>query len=163
MVAVLLNVIPKKGIIHAIRCRCFLSQLKRLQNAENHRFVVFSRPNDDCSDIESKITQCNNCGIVHRVTGVCQSKIVEREESKAIRRIEDVKASLNANIIAILEAEKCDLEIWEQVEHIVRKELWGEHVVISNERHAGYRSGKYIRILSPELSIVEAYETQDSI
>ena len=68
------------GINHLIECQCILPQYKKRNNPPFHRFVVFSIV-DDSDDVVEKFSQCNNCGIVHRVYDICKSEIASGHES----------------------------------------------------------------------------------
>jgi hypothetical protein len=62
-----------KGVKHLVRCRCILPQFKDKPNPPAHQFAVFSVL-DDQDVLKVGFAQCNNCGIVHKVTDICLSE-----------------------------------------------------------------------------------------
>ena len=63
------------GQKHLIKCRCVLPQFKKLDNPPVHKFVVFSALNEE-GNVVTKYAQCNNCGVIHKVTDLCTSEII---------------------------------------------------------------------------------------
>ena len=63
----------------------------------------------DNEEVKQKNAQCNNCGVIHKVTGICKSEILTgREEARAIISIGDIKLSLPSRIAEILSSYSCD-------------------------------------------------------
>lgn len=146
-----------RGQKHLIKCRCVLPQFKKLENPPPHQFVVFSVLNDDGS-VTIKYAQCNNCGIVHRVTDVCKSEIMSsKEHMNSLLKIEDIKPSLHANVSNMLEANSADLATWEAVQFVIENKCWGEFVVMTTETEGDEITGKYVRILGESLCKVETF------
>src|SRR4051812_34631188 len=100
------------GLKHLITCRCVLPQFKRLPEPPQHQFIVFSIIDDE-GTAQIKFSQCNNCGIIHKVIDVCRSEIVSRESMNSIVKIDDVKINLPSNLSNILESNAADLASWE--------------------------------------------------
>ena len=151
------------GQKHLVKCRCVLPQFKRLENPPAHKFIVFSAIQDN-GDVVVKYAQCNNCGVIHRVTNICTSEIMPgKENSAAILQIEDIKNSINSNFSSILEANMADLPTWEAVKFIVENKKWGEFVVLSTETEGDEIIGKYIRILGENLCNVETFSRSTGI
>jgi len=148
------------GLKHLITCRCVLPQLKRAANAPSHQFIVFSVIEDDGS-VRVKYAQCNNCGIIHRVTEVNRSEVVPRESMRAIPTIDDVKASLSPQLAGVLEANDADLPTWEMAQFIVENKRWGDFVVLSTDEEDGLRQGKYVRIIGENLLKVETFTREE--
>ena len=145
------------GQKHLVKCRCVLPQFKNLQNPPAHKFVVFSIVKDD-GDVVIKYSQCNNCGVIHRVTNVCTSEIVTGKEHMAsIVQIEDIKNSLHQNFVNVLEGNSAELPTWEAVQFIVENKKWGEFVVLVTETEGEEITGKYIRILGETMCKVETF------
>ena len=78
------------GQKHLIKCRCVLSQYKNLPNAVSHQFLVFSEVEN--GQVKQKYSQCNNCGLVHKVVDICTSEIMQgKENMSSIISIDDIK------------------------------------------------------------------------
>jgi myosin-crossreactive antigen len=150
------------GLKHLITCRCILQQFKRQQNPPSHQFVVFSIIDDDV--VEQKFVTCNNCGIVHRVTEINKSEIVQgREEMKSIVTIDDIKLSLPARLSDLLESNNADIATWEYVQYIYENKQWGNFVVLTMDEESGTRQGKYVRILGENMFKVEPFVREEII
>jgi len=139
-----------------------LQQFKRQQNPPSHQFVVFSIIDDDV--VEQKFVTCNNCGIVHRVTEINKSEIVQgREEMKSIVTIDDIKLSLPARLSDLLESNNADIATWEYVQYIYENKQWGNFVVLTMDEESGTRQGKYVRILGENMFKVEPFVREEII
>lgn len=148
---------------HLIRCRCILPQFKQLQDAPLHQFTVLSIIDDD-GNVKTKYAQCNNCGVVHRVVDICKSEILTGNEgSPAITTIDDVKASLPENIVALLDVHDVDLATWECVRFIIENQRWGDIVVLASDVAGDERHGKYVRILGERLYKVESFVREERV
>ena len=145
------------GYKHLVKCRCVLPQYKNLPSPIQHKFVVFSTITDN-EDVVIKYAQCNNCGIIHRITNICVSEIVSgKEHMNSLVNIEDIRASLSSNFVQVLEASSADLATWEAVRFIVENKKWGEFVVLSSEFEGGETCGKYIKIFGETLCKIETF------
>lgn len=146
-----------RGQKHLVKCRCVLPQYKSLKDPPAHKFVVFSIIKDD-EDVIVKYAQCNNCGIIHRVTNICNSEIViGKEHMNSLIKLEDIRASLASNFVNVLEANSADLPTWEAVQFIVENKRWGDFTIINSENEGEEIHGKYIRILGETLCKVESF------
>ena len=145
------------GHKHLVKCRCVLPQYKNLPLPIQHKFVVFSQISDN-EDVIVKYAQCNNCGIIHRITNICVSEIVSgKDHMNSLISIDDIRATLPTNFIQVLEASSADLATWEAVQFIVENKKWGEFVVLSSEFDDGETCGKYIRIFGETLCKIETF------
>ena len=145
------------GQKHLIKCRCVLPQFKRLENPPVHQFIVFSVIQED-ETVKPRYSQCNNCGVVHKVVDVCKSEIVGgKENMNSLIKIEDIKPSLHPNFVGILESSQADLATWESVQFIVENKQWGQFVVLTNDSEGEEIHGKYIRILGESMCKVETF------
>ena len=145
------------GQKHLIKCRCVLPQFKRLENPPVHQFIVFSVIQED-ETVKPRYSQCNNCGVVHKVVDVCKSEIVSgKENMNSLIKIEDIKPSLHPNFIGILESSQADLATWESVQFIVENKQWGQFVVLTNDSEGEEIHGKYIKILGESMCKVETF------
>lgn len=144
-----------RGQKHLIKCRCVLTQYKNTPVPQVHQFVVFSVIQDD-DTVVSKFAQCNNCGLIHKVVDVCKSEIIiNREEMGSLVTIDDIKASLPANLVDVLERNKSDLPTWEQAQFILENKEWGNFVVLAQEEESGSKQVKYLKIMSETFFKVE--------
>jgi hypothetical protein len=121
-----------EGLKHLIQCHCILPQFKNAENPIFHKFVVFSII-DDSDTVQPKFAQCNNCGVVHKVVDICKSELTTKEESRAIQSIEDIKFSLNSELVRVLESYNCDLATWEQAEWIYLSNRVSDYIVLTRE------------------------------
>lgn len=151
----------KTGQKHLIKCRCILPQFKKLNDPPAHQFLVFSVINEDQS-VEPKFSQCNNCGIIHKVIDICKSEILQGKESlKSIINLEDIKVNLSEKLVAVLERYEIDQPTYEQVLFIVQNKQWGDFVVLSSEIENGVRHGKYLIILGESLFRIESFSKEE--
>lgn len=122
-----------EGIKHLIQCHCVLPQFRNANPPIFHKFVVFSLVDDD--QVREKIVQCNNCGVIHRVTDHCKSEILHgKEESGSIRTIEDIELSLPERLAAYLKSQNVDVATWEQVEWLTENAQESEVVLRRDEQ-----------------------------
>lgn len=145
-----------QGQKHLVKCRCVLPQFKKLPDPPVHMFVVFSVIIDD--KVNTKFSQCNNCGTIHKVTDICTSEIIQSKDfMNSLIKIEDIKPSLGQNFVSILESNQADLATWEAVQFIVENKKWGEFVVLTSDSEENDIIGKYIRILGENICKVESF------
>lgn len=145
------------GQKHLITCRCVLPQYKSLKDPPPHKFIVFSEILES-GDVKVKYSQCNNCGVIHRITDVCKSEIVTgKDHMNSLIKVEDIRPSLHQNFINILDGNSADLATWEAVQNIVENKRWGDFVVLTKEVEGLEVHGKYIRILGESICKVESF------
>jgi len=123
-----------EGIRHLIECHCVLPQYRNSNPPVFHKFIVFSAINDD--QVQKKLAQCNNCGILHRIVDICKSEIVHGlEEGSSLRSIEDLKVSFPQKLSDFLVVQKLDIATWEFIEFLIDNKL--EKDVVINKTEAG--------------------------
>lgn len=150
-----------RGQRHLIKCRCVLPQYKGVVNPPVHQFIVFSVLDED-DTVKTKYCQCNNCGIIHKVTDICTSELLSGKEAmSSIVKVEDVKLSLPANLADILERNNVDIATWEQAQFILENKEWGNFVILAQEEESGTRQGKYVRIMSETFFKVESFSREE--
>lgn len=150
----------KTGVTHLIECTCILPQYLKREKPVFHRFTVFSIINED-DTVQEKIVQCNNCGIVHRIKDVWKSEIVYgRDESQGVVNIDDVKWSLPTRLAELLEANDCELHVWEHVKFILDEEKWGSRVILTADEIDGRRVGKFLTIAGPDKFGIAQYSEE---
>lgn len=145
---------------HIISCKCILPQYKTIDPPAFHKFVVFSIIEEDGS-LEPHYAQCNNCGVVHRITEVGQSRIIKKETLPSIITIEDLRATLPPKLVGILELHDCSLAVWQEADFIIKNKLWGRGFVLAKELDGSTLLGKYVVILGEQLYDVKAFEREE--
>lgn len=157
------SIVPKPEYIkHIIECRCVLPQYINKENPPNHKFVVFSEL-DQNALVKEHYSQCNNCGIVHRVTEVGTSYTIKKESMMSMPTIDDIKSTLPEWLRTTLEKNNCtELHTWQEAQFIFHNEMWGRFVVLVKERDRDNVSGKILQILGKELHKIEFFERDDS-
>jgi len=131
-----------QGVKHLIECQCILPQYKRIEDPPFHKFVVFSII-DESDTVVEKFTQCNNCGIIHRVFDICKSEIAIGHESlNSLPSIDDFKLMLPSSLINILESYDAEVYIWEQAAFIINYEKIGDRIILSSDEVKGKLQGK---------------------
>ena len=135
----------KRGLKHLVKCRCILPTMRKKDNPPSHSFVVFSIVQDDES-LVPKIVSCNNCGIMHEVTEVCKSTILQNAEgSTSELSIEDVTAFLPESVKNVLSSYNLELPDYEFVKFMIEENCIGEWIVLGSELNDTRRSGKILK------------------
>lgn len=151
----------KQGVKHLVKCVCVLPQLSKLTDPPSHEFKVFSVFDDALDDFETSFVQCDNCGVVHKVTDVCTSTILRgRDEMSSVVTIDDVRNMVPPNMAAVLEQNRVDLPTWQHVAWIVEEKRWGTPVVLTSEYIDGTRQGKVMTILGESLFRVNSFTNE---
>ena len=152
-----------RGQKHLIKCRCVLPQYKNLKDPPSHKFIVFSMIKDD-DTVVVKYSQCNNCGIIHKVTDICTSEISSgKEHMNSLMKIEDIRASIPNNFSTILEGNSADLPTWEAVKFILDHKKWGDFVILTSEIDGAEINGKYVRILGETLCKIDTFNRSSGV
>jgi hypothetical protein len=146
-----------KYIKHLIECKCILPQFKNIPNPPWHKFIVFSQLESD-GMVKTSYAQCNNCKVVHRITEVGVSKILNKEVMMTIPTIEDIKTFLPTWLTNLLEKYECELPTWQEAKFIYENKIWGSPVVLVKEQDEDMVFGKYVLILGESLHKVEDYD-----
>jgi len=152
---------PIEGIRHLIECHCVLPQFRNRTPALYHKFIVFSLVDDD--KVQQKLSQCNNCGIIHKIVDLCKSEIVHGlEEGKSLRSVEDIKMGLPSRLVEFLTQQNIDISTWEYVEFILDNKIEKE-VVISKDDKADIIQLKILHIKEDGTFKVRTETRQDDI
>lgn len=126
-----------------------------------HKFPVFSIVEDD-DRVKPKLAQCPNCGAVHKVTDVTRSEIVNgRDDLTSVITKGEIARQLPEGLAAVLDANECDMSIWENVKFIIDNAQWGSIVVLRSESVDGLRCGKYVKILGEKLYRVDEFSREE--
>jgi len=143
-------------IKHLIGCRCILPQFKRSLEPIFHKFIVFSILEND--NIVSKLVQCNNCDIVHRIVDFCKSEIVEGKESAgSILSINDMRSMLPHNFSGLLDTYDAPLYVWEEIHHALQNSLWNSKILLWAEDIDGERHGKWLVVKNESSFTIEPF------
>ena len=152
-----------RGVKHIVECQCVLPQYKRRENPPYHKFVVFSIIDESDSVIE-KFSQCNNCGIVHRVHDICKSKIAVGHESlSSLPTKDDFSLMLPSSVVDILNAYDCEIYNWEHVTFILNQEKIDEKIILSKDEIDGKLQGKYLIYKGNGKFAIEPFTTNTEI
>lgn len=117
----------------------------------------------DNGELEPRLAQCNNCGLLHRVTELTHSELINgRESAQSIATIDDVRASVPDQLGSILDRAGADLATWEAAKFCIDEQRWGDVIVLTSDVVDGLRQGKYVRILGPSLFKVDTF-TRDEL
>lgn len=151
----------KHGVKHLVKCVCVLPQLRNLKDPPSHEFPVFSIYGDTDDDFETSFVQCDNCGVVHKITDICTSLVLHgRDEMKSIVTIQDVKNSVPPKMAEVLDQNKVDLSTWQFVAWIVESMQWGTPVILSSEYVDGTRQGKVMTLISETLYKISNFTSE---
>jgi len=146
-----------QGVKHLIQCHCILPQFKNSSEPVFHKFTVFSVI-DDSDTVQPKFAQCNNCGILHKITDVCRSELTSREDAKSLPSIEDIKFSIPADLTRVLETYQCDIATWEQAEWIYLTKAWDQWITLArDEDESGDTHGKRLIFTDDGRFRIEAF------
>lgn len=151
----------KQGVKHLVKCVCTLPQLSKLPDPPDHEFKVFSVYDDDNDGFEPSFVQCDNCGVVHKVTDVCTSTVLRgRDEMSSVVTIEDVKLAVPPNLAMILEQHRVDLPTWQQAAWVMEEKKWGTTIVLTSEYIDGTRQGKILTILGETIFKIGSFTNE---
>ena len=140
-----------QGLKHLVQCRCFLPQFKRMAKPPRHQFVVFSTIDDD-DNVTLKYAQCPNCGVIHRVTEISTSTIMEgKEHMNSLVTIDEIRPMIDEKMAAVLESNHSDICVWEEVQFAIENQEWGRYIVLNKDIDGDEVHIKVLRILGPHL------------
>jgi hypothetical protein len=151
-----------QGIKHLLQCHCILPQYRNRKDPVFHRFTAFSVIDDD-DNVVPRFTQCNNCGVIHKIIDICKSEVARGvDESSAIITIQDLKRSLTPDLISILTAHDCDIATWEHVNFIYENKMWSSYTILSRETIEGSAQVKILTILDDKRIKIESQILNDN-
>ena len=132
-----------------------------MENPPQHQFLVFSVIDENDLTI-CKYSQCNNCGVVHKVTDICKSEIMTgKENMSSIMTVDDIKQNLPSNLVDILERNNAELPVWEQASFILENEQWGSFIILSHDSDGDTKQGKYVRVMSSTFFKIETFTREE--
>jgi len=145
------------SVNHLIECQCILPQYKRFEDPPFHKFVVFSVIDESDSVLE-KFSQCNNCGIVHRVYDICKSDIsFGRESLNSLPTKEDFSLMLPSSVSDMLNSYSCDLYKWENIAFIINNEKVGNKIILAKDEIEGKVQGKFLTYKGGGKFVIEPF------
>lgn len=150
----------KDYVKHLIPCKCILLHFRQRPHPPFHKFVVFSEIGPDASVVPS-FAQCNNCGVVHKVSEVGVSEILRKEDLPSILTIDEIKGNLSERLVAALTGYELDLHTWQEIKWIMDNEAWGRSVIVVKEKADGLISGKMLQILGTSLWRMTSFSGDD--
>jgi len=160
-------------IKHTINCRCTLPHLKNKDN-NLHSFVVFSIVDDE-GNIEPSYSQCNNCRLIHKITEIGESQILNKEDMPSLLTADEIKQSIPESILKAIEPyTKIDgmeneaeqllfLPTLQEIKFIIENEKWGTPVVLFKEKMDDKIIGKYILLLGQSLFKIENFSMDEYV
>jgi len=148
---------------HLIECHCVLPQFRNREKTLYHKFAVFSTV-DESDTVVPSLSQCNNCGTIHKVFDICKSEILGgKDESRAVETKEDVILSLPAALIELFSSYSLDLPDYQMARFILENEKWDSTVVLASETGTDRCEGKILRFVSKDKFRVEPFSRQEAI
>lgn len=145
------------GIKHLVSCHCVLPQFRKMKNPIFHKFVVFSKLEND--NVVPKIAKCNNCGVLHKVIDICKSEFIHGHEDsvRSIVQVDDIKLSLPEKLVTILESYDVDLATWEHAQFLLEERKWNSFIVLTQEELDDNVEGKLLRIIDFNMYKIETF------
>jgi hypothetical protein len=152
-----------QGIKHYIECHCITPQFKNKKKPIYFGFSVFSVLSDE-DEVENKFVQCPNCGVIHKVVDLCKSEILSgKDESVAVRTLDDIKFSIPENLVQLLESNRTSYADYEKLEWILNNEIWDETVILTSDIEEGTRVGKILKFSKDGRPRVEPFASVELI
>lgn len=153
-----------EGYKHLIECHCVLPQFRKMENPVFHKFVVFSELDDE-GNVVPKLSQCNNCGAIHKVVDICISEIAPgKDETRSVLTKNDVARSLPKQLVELLEEYQLEVADYEFAKFIIENQKWGSLIVLSKEaEEEGGFAGKTLNFVGPEKYRVDPYFATDMV
>ena len=150
------------GTKHSIRCRCILPTLKKKNNPPLHEFVVFSITEND--KLVPGISQCNNCGITHRVIDFCKSEIIPTSENTNVSlTVDDIRLLLPDGVATLMEQNECELADYEYVKFMLDYNVEDEFLILGKEVIDEKVQGKLLKYKGNGKFSVEPFSSQEKI
>lgn len=115
---------------------------------------------DDSDNVIPSYAQCDNCGVVHKITEVCGSEILHGSEDLKLQTIDDIKLGLSDKLNNLLDANNSPLPAWQHAAFVLENKKWGEIVVLSTEQAGDIRTVKYVIIIGETLFKVDTHVSQ---
>jgi len=136
-----------QGIKHLIECHCVLPQFRDRRVPLYHSFVAFSILDDD-DNVIPKYSQCNNCGVIHRVIDVTKSEVaLGNDNAAAVVSIDDLRHSVPESVANVLDSYGVDVATWEETVFLIENAMWGSTVTLVSDESGDEIHGKQLRFM----------------
>lgn len=145
-----------EGLKHTIQCLCVLPQYRKRIDPPYHQFVVFSIIDDE-GNVEEKHSECNNCGVIHKIIDICRSEIAIDRYELSILSKKDIKVMIPKQLTSILENYNCDLPTWEKALFLHSEEKIGEFIILSKTETDNGFDGKLLRFKKNNRYVIEPF------
>lgn len=137
-------------ICHAIECQCILPVYSKVEKPVYHQFIVFSQLQDDM--IEEKYVECNNCGIIHQITGCNKSNLISdttNYKSLVVNK-EDLSYNLPSKYLDFLTSRNVEeIYIWEKINYLLENNI-KELVLFKRSSIENYIICEFIEIIDKD-------------
>lgn len=144
---------------HLVECNCVLPQFKHSDPPVWHHFVVFSEI-DEVGNIIPSFAQCNNCGMIHKVTEVGISSTMKRDTLPSLPTAEEIKSSLPERLQKELSGYELDLTTYQELAFIFQHQLWGRTVILQKEQVEEFLVGKMVQIIGNSLWRFQTFQEE---
>ena len=90
------------GLKHLIECHCSLPIFNKSMGVVYHKFPVYSKL-DSSDKVVTKLVQCNNCNVIHKVYDLCKSTVLGgKDELSTVMTLDDIAMQLSHKLANIL-------------------------------------------------------------
>lgn len=137
----------KYHISHLLECQCILPVYNKVEKPIYHSFVVFGLIDND--NLEEKFVECNNCGVIHKVTGLNKSTIISDTTNykHLVVNKEDLSYNLPSKYLDFLTSKKIEeIYIWEKINYLLENKI-KEDVIFNRTKVDNYMICEIISIL----------------
>ena len=134
-------------ICHTIECQCVLPIYGKIEKPVYHQFIVFNKIVDDILD--EKYVECNNCGIIHKITKTNKSSIISDTTNykNLVITKEDLSFNLPSNYLDFLTKKKVEeIYIWEKINFLLENNI-SEKVLFSKSKVENYLICEFIEVI----------------
>ena len=145
----------KDAIKHVLKCRCILSQFRKMKDPPNHEFVVFSILKDNI--VEKSYVKCNNCAITHEITDLCRSNILDKSDDWKVPTKDDISLYLSDDLNQLLNSYESDLPTWQMTQWIIENCAWGSKLIIDKKDYEDRIEGKILIFVEKNRYKVETF------
>ena len=134
-------------VSHLLECQCILPVYNKVEKPIYHSFVVFSLIKEDF--LEEKYVECNNCGVIHKVTGINKSTILTDTTNykHLVVNKEDLTYNLPSKYLDFLTSKNIDeIYIWEKINYLLENNI-KEEVIFNRTKAENYMICEIISVL----------------
>lgn len=144
---------------HLVECNCVLPQFKHSDPPVWHHFVVFSEI-DETGAVIPSFAQCNNCGVVHKVTEVGLSSTLRRDNLPSLPTLDEVRNTLPEKLQKELGGYELDLATYQELAFVFRHQLWGKVIILQKEQVEEFLVGKMIQIIGSSIWRFQTFQEE---